>query len=109
VEEFLEYFDVGNLDADITVQCGSDQASDQVHDIAGGLPVVWRETLHDGVVCVLALVGVHKDAEEHVDHIDEDVGAENSFPEIPWVTHLGEERDEEHGSTVAIHCLIETV
>lgn len=65
--------------------------------------------MHDWVVSVLPLVGVHEDPEEHVHHVDEDVGAEDALPEIPRVAHLCKEGDEEHGAAVTIHCLVETV
>ena len=65
--------------------------------------------MHYGVVGELALVRVHEESEEHVDDVDEDVGAEEPFPEIPGVAHLGEEGDEEHGAAVGVDGLVETV
>ncbi len=109
MEEFLEDFHIGDFDTDVTVQGGGDQAGNDVHDVGGGLPVIRRETLHDGVVGVLALVRVHEDAEEHVDNVDKDVSAENAFPEVPGVSHLGHEGDEEHGAAVGVDGLVETV
>jgi hypothetical protein len=55
------------------------------------------------------LVTVNEDAEEHVAHVNKNVGAKQPFPEIPGVTHLGEEGNEEHGSSVAVDSLVETV
>lgn len=55
------------------------------------------------------MVAVHKNAEEEVHDIDEDVGAQDSLPEIPWVSHLGEEGDEEHGTAIRVHGLVETI
>ena len=62
-----------------------------------------------GVVSVLALVGVLKKSEEHVDQIDEDIGADHTLPEVPRVTHLGQEIEEEHGSTISVDDGIDTL
>ncbi len=109
MEELLEDFNVGNFDADVAVERSGDQSSDDIHDVSGGLPVVGGEALHHGVEGVLALVGVDKETEKHVDDVDEDVGAEDSFPEIPGVAHLGKEGDEEHSAAVGVDSLVETV
>jgi hypothetical protein len=37
----------------------------------------------------------HKGTKEDVDEADEHLGNEHSLPEIPWVTHLSQEGDEE--------------
>ena len=55
------------------------------------------------------MVAISKDTEEHVAHVDEDVGAEKSLPEIPGMAHLSEERKEEHGSSVTVDRLVETI
>jgi len=39
-EEFLEDLDVGDFDSDVTVESSGNETSYQVHDVAGGLPVV---------------------------------------------------------------------
>lgn len=109
VEQLLEHLDVRDLDANIAIQTSGDQTRDQVHDIGRRLPVVRRETLHHGVVGVLALVGVHEETEEEIHDVDEDIGAEDALPEIPRVAHLREEGDEEHGAAVGVDGLVETV
>ena len=109
VKHLLEDFDVCDLNTDIAVQSSGDETGDHVHDIGSGLPGVWRKTLHDGVVGVLALVGVDEETEEHVADVDEDICAEEAFPEIPGVSHLGHEGDEEHSSTIRVDGLVETV
>jgi hypothetical protein len=108
-EEFLEDFDVGDFDADVAVESGGNETSYQVHDVASGLPVVGRETLHDGVIGILALVGVDEEAKEHVHEVDKKIGEEHALPEIPWVTHLCEEGDEDHGASIGVNGLVETV
>ena len=109
VHERLQHLDVHDLDADVAVQRRGDEPRDHVHDVRGRLPGVGRQALHHGVVRVLALVGVDEEAEEHVAHVDEDVGAQQALPEVPRVTHLGHEGDEEHRSAVRVHCLVEAV
>lgn len=108
-EELLEDLDVGDFDADVAVESSGNETSDEVHDVASGLPVVGRETLHNGVVGILALVGVDEDTEEHVQKVDEKIGEEHALPEIPWVTHLCEEGDEDHGASVGVDGLVETI
>ena len=88
-EELLEDVIVDDLDTNVAVQGGSDETRDDVADVGSGLVVVWRETLHNGVECILALVAVDKDAEEHVNDIDEGLGADQAFPEVPGLAHLG--------------------
>lgn len=105
----MENFDIGDFDADVAVETGGDETSDDVHNVGCCLPVVGGEALHNGVEGVLALVAVDEDAEEEIDDIDEDIGAEDAFPEIPGVPHLSQEGYEEHGSTVAVNRLVETV
>jgi len=105
----LEDFDIGYFYTDVAVEASRDEAGDDVHDVGCCLPVVRGETLHDGVEGVLALITVDENAEEEVHDVDEDVGAEDPFPEVPGVSHLGEEGDEEHGSSVGIDGLVETV
>lgn len=109
MEEFLEDFDVGDFYTDVAVEASCDEAGDDVHDVGCCLPVVRGETLHDGIEGVLALIAVDENAEEEVHDIDENVGAEDPFPEVPGVSHLSEEGDEEHGSSVGIDGLVETV
>ena len=58
---------------------------------------------------VLALEGVLEESEEHVGAIDENIGAEHAFPEVPRITHLGEEVEEQHGSTISVDDGIETL
>jgi len=100
VEKLLEDFDVGDFDADVAVEGGGDQAGDDVHDVGGGLPVIRGEALHHGVEGILSLVRVDKNTEEEVDDIDEDVGAEDTLPEIPGVAHLSQEGDEKHSTAI---------
>ena len=85
----MEDFDVGDFYADVAVETGGDETGDDVHDVGCCLPVIGRETLHHGIEGILALVGIHEDAEEEVHDVDENVGAEDAFPEIPGVPHLG--------------------
>lgn len=85
----MEDLDVGDFDADVAVETGGDETGDDVHDVGCCLPVVGRETLHNGIEGILALVGINEDAEKEVHDVDENVGAENPFPEIPGVPHLG--------------------
>jgi hypothetical protein len=67
VKEFRKDLAVGDFDADVTVQRGSNQPSDEIHDITSRLPVVRGEALHSGVISVLPLVGVDEKAKEQVD------------------------------------------
>jgi hypothetical protein len=71
-------------------------------NISISLIIVWVDTLDGGVISVLAWVGVLEESEEHVDDIDEYIGAEHALPEVPRVAHLGQEVEEEHGSTVSV-------
>ena len=96
----MENFDVGYLNPDIAVESCGDQAGDDIHDVGGGLPVIRGESLHDWVEGILSLVRVDENAKEQVDHVNEDVGAQDTLPEIPGVAHLSKERDEEHSTTV---------
>ena len=57
----------------------------------------------------MALVAIHKDAEEHIDDVDECLGADQAFPEIPRLTHLGQEVEEQHGPSVGVDSLVKTV
>jgi hypothetical protein len=65
--------------------------------------------LDGNVISVLALVGILEESKEHVDEIDEDIGAEHALPEVPGVAHLGQEVEEEHGSTVSVDDGIDTL
>lgn len=109
VEDFLEDFDINDFDANVSIQGSGNQTSKQVHDVGSCLPVVWRETLHNGIEGVLSLVAVDEETEEHVYDVDEDVGAENALPEVPWVAHLSQEGNEEHSTSIRIDGLIQTV
>lgn len=55
------------------------------------------------------MIRVHEDPEEHVDDVNEYVGAEQPLPEIPGMPHLGEEGDEEDRAAIGVHGLVKTV
>jgi hypothetical protein len=78
-------------------------------NITSSLIIVWVDTLDGGVISVLALVGVLEETEEHVDEIDKYIGAEHALPEVPGVTHLGQEVEEKHGPTVSVDDGIDTL
>lgn len=109
VKELLEDVGVDDLDADVAVQGSSNKTRDDVTDIGGGLIVVWRETLHNRVIRILTLIAVDKDAEEHVNNVDKDLGADQAFPEVPWMAHLRQEVKEQHCSSVRVDGLVQTV
>ena len=50
-----------------------------------------------------------EESEEHVDDIDEYIGAEHPLPEVPRIAHLGQEIEEEHGSTVRVDNGVDTL
>lgn len=54
-------------------------------------------------------MAVDKGTEEDVHNADEGLGAEHTLPEIPRVTHLSEESDEQQSTTVAVHHLVDAV
>lgn len=100
---------VYDFDADVSIKSSSNQTTNDRQDVAGSLIVVWVDTLDGSVVGVLALVGVLEQSEEHVGDIDEDISAEHALPEIPWVAHLGQEVEEEHGTTVGVDDGVDTL
>lgn len=77
--------------------------------ITSSLIIIWVDTLDGGVISVLALVGVLEESEEHVNEIDEDIGAKHALPEVPRVSHLGQKVEEEHCSTVSVDDGIDTL
>ncbi len=52
---------------------------------------------------ILTVVAVDEGTEEDVDNADEGLCGEHSLPEIPWVTHLSQESDEEKSTTVRVY------
>ena len=52
---------------------------------------------------ILAIVTVDKGTEEDIDNADEGLCGQHSLPEIPWVTHLSKESDEEKSTTVGVY------
>jgi hypothetical protein len=51
---------VGNLDPDVPIQAGGDDARDQSEDVTNGLPSVLADTLVRQRECVLPLIAVDK-------------------------------------------------
>lgn len=66
---------VDHLDADVAVEHGRDKRGGQAERVRYGLPCVRRYALVGGVDGVLALVGEDHQAEDHVDEVDEELGA----------------------------------
>jgi hypothetical protein len=108
-EKLHEDVVVDDFDADVSVKGSGDQATDDRQNVTSSLVIVWVDGLDGSVVGVLALVGVLEKTKEHVDQIDEDIGAKHALPEIPRVAHLGEEVEEEHSSTVGIDDGVDTL
>ena len=55
------------------------------------------------------MVRVLEDTVEHVGDVDENVGTEHALPEVPRVAHLGHDVEENHGSTVRVDDVVDTL
>lgn len=81
----------------------------QAENIVGCLQADGQNGISDVGGGVLSEMAVDKGTEEDVDDADEGLGAQHSLPEIPWVTHLSEESNEEKGTTVGVNHGVDTV
>ena len=108
-EKFHKDIIVNDFYANVSVQSSSDQATNNGQNVTSSLVVVWVDTLNGGVVCVLALLRVLEETEEHIDEVDENIGAQHALPEIPRVAHLSEKVEEEHGSSVGVDDGVDTL
>lgn len=108
-EDALQELDVEHLHPDVAVQPGRDEPRDEAEDVRGRLPHVGRQALDDGVEAVLALEGVHVDAEHEVDGVDEDLAEEEGLPEVHRVPHLGHEGSEDEATAVGVDRLVQSV
>lgn len=83
MEEFPEDVGVYDFDADISVETCGDEAGNQGKDVGDSDPVVGIDTLVSWIVRVLALVAIDEGTEEDVAAKDEEVGTNQTFPEVP--------------------------
>ena len=76
---------VDDLDTDVAVEQRSDQSGDEVDGVAECLPCVGRvrNTLISRVEGVLSLGRVDNHAHSDVDAVNEDLGANETLPEVP--------------------------
>lgn len=92
----------GNLTA-----CGEGRKHANV--ITGSLQGDGQDNIVDVGSRVLAVAGVDERAEQEVDKGDECLCAEHTLPEIHGVSHLGEEGDEQEGTTVRVDQRVHSV
>lgn len=58
MQQILYDVDIGDLQPDVAVQTAGDEAADQAHDVADGLPAVFGDALEGDGEGILALKGV---------------------------------------------------
>jgi hypothetical protein len=91
---------VRDLDADVPVQAGGDDAGDEREHVPDRLPRVLADAEVGERERVLALVRVDEEAIEEVGAEDERLPAHHPLPEVPRAPHLREDLGEDHRAAV---------
>ena len=99
VQDLLEDLNVHCLHSDVEVEQACYTGCYQPQNIVDLLQFQGLYHVSDVRSGVLAVLTVDKRTEEDVDNSDEKLCAEHSLPEIPRVTHLSQESDEEKSTT----------